>query len=153
MAWLEGTHQETRTLPVDAQTAAAHFADPTQIIAATKHVAESTVDGSTIHFVLEEEDHGVAKFKADYRCTYTRDGLTVRWAPAGGNLEQSGTATFTPTEKGCSMQYQESLKIDIPVPGMMTAMLKPLVGPLVAKEIKAYLDRITTALIANPAIR
>lgn len=146
MAWMEGTHEETRTLTVPPEVAAAHFASLDAIVAATKGVESSTIDGTTIHFVLEEEDHGVAKFKADYRCTYEQDGLVVKWRPAGGNIEQSGSATFTATDEGCTVHYQESLRIDLPIPGMMAPVVRPLVGPLVAKEIKGYLDRITASL-------
>ncbi|MEN0066946.1 MAG: SRPBCC family protein [Myxococcota bacterium] len=148
MAWMEGTHEETRTLPLPADVAAAHFANPERILAATKGLESHEVEGHTIHFILEEEDHGVVKFKADYRCTYTLDGTTVRWAPTGeGNLQQSGEATFTPNDDGgCTLHYQESLKIDLPVASMMAPMLKPLLGPLVAKEIAAYLDRIVGSL-------
>ncbi|MEO0605450.1 MAG: SRPBCC family protein [Myxococcota bacterium] len=147
MAWMEGTHEETRTLPLSADAAAAYFSDPASILAATKGLESSEVDGETIHFVLAEEDHGVVKFKADYRCTYTRDGTTVKWGPQGGNLEQQGSATFTPDGDGqCTMQYSESLKIDLPVSSMMAPMLRPMLGPLVAKEIKGYLDRMVANL-------
>jgi len=147
MAWMEGTHEETRTLPVSAEVAAAYFADPEAIVAATKGVERTEVDGATIHFVLEEEDHGVVKFKADYRCTYTRDGHTVTWSSGDdGNLKQSGRAEFTDTDGGCTMAYAEKLEIDLPVPGMMKSMLQPMLGPLVGKEIAAYLDRMVAGL-------
>lgn len=146
MAWMEGTYEETRSLPLSAEAAAAYFADPAAIVAATKAVEQTTVEGETIHFVLQEEDHGVVKFKPDYRCTYTREGTTVRWNPSGGNIEQTGTATFTPKGDGCEVHYSESLRLDLPVSSMMTPMLRPLLGPVLAKEIKGYLDRMVANL-------
>lgn len=143
MAWFEGTHQETRTLDVPADRAAAHFADPAAIVAATKGVESHTVDGGTIQLVLEEEDHGVVKFKAAYDCTYERvDDHTVRWSSAEGNLKQSGEARFTPTDSGCELAYTEKVEIDLGIPDMMAPMAKPLIGPMLAQEIKGFVDRM-----------
>ena len=147
MAWFEGTHEETRTLGVSPEVAAAHFADPAAILAATKNVESSSVNDGTIHFVLQEEDHGVAKFKADYRCTYACDGTTVTWSsPEGGNLKQSGTAVFSPAPGGCTVAYRETIALDLPVPSMMAGMVRPLIGPLLAKEVSSYVDRIVSSL-------
>lgn len=147
MAWFEGTHSETRQLDVPAEQAAAHFADPNAIVAATKGVESTTIDGGTIQFVMEEEDHGVVKFKGAYTCTYERvDDHTVRWSSSEGNLKQSGEATFTPTDSGCTVAYSEKVEIELGIPDMMAPMAKPLIGPMLAAEVKSYLDRLVSGL-------
>lgn len=147
MPWFEGTHSESRPLPLPPEAAVAHFADLEAIVAATKGVESSDVDGRTVHFSLEEEDHGVVKFKGDFRCTYEADGNTLRWATAeGANVEQSGEARFVPASGGCTITYTETVRVDLGVPAMMAPMLKPMIGPVLAKEIKGYLDRMVDAL-------
>lgn len=147
MAWFEGKHTETRELDVPADVAAAHFADPQAVIAATKGIESAEVEGGTIRFVLAEEDHGVVKFKGAYTCTYERvDENTVRWSTSEGNLKQSGEATFTPSASGCSLDYTEKVEIELDVPTMMVPMAKPLIGPMLGNEVKGYLDRLLANL-------
>ena len=147
MPWFEGTHTETRPLSVPPEQAAAHFGNPSAIVAATEDVESHTIDGTAIHFVMTEQDHGVVKFKADFTCTYEVDGPVVRWSSApGGTLDQSGEARFEATAEGCEVHYTETVKIDLNVPAMTAPMLKPVIAPVLAHEIKGYLDRMITSL-------
>ena len=146
MPWFEGTHTESRVLPTSIDAAVAHFASPEALIAAAKDVESSAITDDVIHFVLKEEDHGVVKFKADYKCRYVRDGNTVTWETLDGNLNQSGKVSFTPEGDGCTMDYTETVKVDLGVPAMVAPMLKPVLGPMLAGEIKGFVDRMTKAL-------
>ncbi|MCB9685548.1 MAG: hypothetical protein H6735_10950 [Alphaproteobacteria bacterium] len=147
MGWFEGTYTETLTLAVPAAVARAHFADPAAIVAATKAVERSEIDGGRIHFVIAEENHGVVKFQADYTCTYTLDGDTVRWSTDRGcNCQQSGTARVVEAGSGCTLTYSETIAVDLPVPRLMAPAVRPLVGPMIAKEIGAYLKRLVATL-------
>ncbi|MCA9493182.1 MAG: hypothetical protein KC621_24795 [Myxococcales bacterium] len=149
MSWFEGTHTETLSLAVPAEVARAHFSDPAAIVAATKAVERSEIDGGRIHFVIAEENHGVVKFRADYTCTYAVDGDTVRWSTdLGCNCQQSGTARIVEDGGGCTVIYSETIAVDLPVPKLMAAAVRPLVGPMVGKEIAAYLKRLVAALPA-----
>ena len=142
MPWFEGTHSETRDLDVPPDAARARFADPAAIVAATKNVESSELDGRTIHFVLAEEDYGVLKFKPDYRCTYELDGDTLRWSTSEGNVDQSGEARFEARGAGTRLHYTERIKMNLDVPAMMAPMVQPVIGAVVASEIKGYLDRM-----------
>lgn len=147
MAWFEGSHTETRTLTADLATALAHIQDPQSIIDATKNVESATLTDNVVHFQMAEEDHGVVKFKADFKCTYEAIDNGIRWTSVeGGNLDQSGEATVTAKGDGCELTYTELVKIDLPVPGMMAPMLKPVIGPMMASEIKDFVKRYTASL-------
>lgn len=146
MAWFEGSHTETRALPVSAEVAAAHFADPAAVVAATKDIESSSIDGEVIHFLLKEEDHGVMKFQPDYRCRYTRDGDVVRWETLEGNLDQSGEARFEPAGDGCTLHYAETIKVEIDVARMMAPMLKPVISALVSNGIKDFVKAMASDL-------
>lgn len=146
MPWFEGTHTETRDLPVSADVAAAHFADPAAIVAATKDVERADIDGEVVHFLLKEEDHGVMKFQGDYRCRYTRDGNVVRWETLEGNTDQSGEARFEPKGDGCVLHYTETVKVDLQVPKMMAPMIKPVISALLANTITDFVKAMARSL-------
>ncbi len=145
MPWFEGTHSESRQLDVAPEVARAHFSDLAAIVAATKGVASSSIDERTIHFVMEEEDHGVVKFQADFRCTYVLEGDTVRWSTAEGNLQQSGQARLTASGQGAQLDYTETVKVDLDLPAMMAPMIKPVLAAVLAKEMKAYVERMVVS--------
>ena len=147
MSWFEGTHTEVRSLRVAPDVARAHFCDPHAIVAATKNVERSEVTGTTVRFVIAEENHGIVKFKADYTCTYTLSGDTVTWSTAPGcNCRQSGSARIVAEADGCTLTYTETIAVDLPVPKLMAPAVRPLVGPMIASEIAAYLHRLATSL-------
>jgi hypothetical protein len=146
MPWFEGTHSETRALPAPPAAVKAHFASPAAILAATKKVEASDVTDGVIHFVLKEEDHGVVKFKADYRCKYELVGDRLVWTAAGGNLEQSGEARFEADGSGTKLVYTEKIRIDLGVPALMAPMLQPMIGPMLAMEAKDYVKRMVASL-------
>ncbi len=149
MTWFEGSHSETVTVNADLARARAFFADPAAVVAQTKDVESSTIEGDTVRFVLKLQDHGVMKFQGRYGCRYfVADDKTVRWEPVGeGNTKQSGEAVFTAIPGGGTrVDYREEVAIDLDVPGLMAPMLKPIIGPMVAYEMKEYLRRMVAAL-------
>ncbi|MCA9566205.1 MAG: hypothetical protein KC656_00105 [Myxococcales bacterium] len=147
MPWFEGTHSETRTLPVDASTLIAHLQDPNTMIAATKGLENASVSDGVVHFVMKEEDHGVVKFKGEYHCRYEPIEDGVRWTSLdGGNLDQSGEATVRALDEGCELTYRETVKIDLGVPSMMAPMLKPVIGPMMANEVKDFVKRLVAGV-------
>jgi len=147
MPWFEGTHTETRSFDGPLATVRDHFANPEVILANTKGLESSSVEDGVIHFVMEEEDHGVVKFKGEFRCKYELDGNTLRWTTlSDGNMKQSGTAVFSEKDGGTSVDYSEKVEIDLGVPGMMAPMLKPVISALLGNEMKDYVKRMTAAL-------
>ncbi len=146
MSWFEGTHSETFTVPADLEAAKAHFGDVNTIAAHTEHLASHTVDGDVVHFVLEEQNHQVVVFTGDFKCRYVFEGDTLVWTSEGGNTDQSGKATFRAVDGGTEIDYAETVKVDLDVNAMMAPMLKPLMGPMIAYEIKEYLKRMRKAL-------
>ncbi len=146
MAWFEGTHTDTFTVPADLATTRGHFADLATIVAHTEGLESHSIDGDTVHFVLALQDHGVVKFKADYKCTYTLDGDHFKWVSAGGNTEQSGEIRFQASGGGTVVDYKETVKVDIEVAAVMATMLTPIMGPMLTHEIKGFVKRMTKAL-------
>ncbi|MEZ4319223.1 MAG: hypothetical protein R3F61_17050 [Myxococcota bacterium] len=147
MPWFEGSHTESRTIAAPLATVRDHFANPASILANTKGVEDSSVDDGVIHFVMKEEDHGVVKFKGDFRCRYALEGDTLTWTPVGdGNMKQSGKATFTAKGDATVVDYSETVEIDLGVPGMMAPMLKPVISALLANEMKDYVKRMAASL-------
>lgn len=147
MPWFEGTHTESRTIEGPLARVRDHFANPETIIANTKGLESSSIADGVIHFVMEEEDHGVVKFKGDLQCRYELDGDTLRWTTVSdGNMKQSGRAVFRAEGEATVLDYSEKVEVDLGVPGMMAPMLKPVIGALLANEMKDYVKRMTKAL-------
>lgn len=146
MPWFEGSHAEKRTVAAPLDAVRAHFADPNTILAHTKDVESGTVDDRTIHFVMKEEDHGIMKFQADFRCTYTLDGDVLSWETHEGNLKQTGTATFAADGAGTVVDYTEKVEVDLGVPAMAAPMLKPVIGAMLSSEIKGFFDRMAKSV-------
>ncbi|MCO4745026.1 MAG: hypothetical protein KC912_09575 [Proteobacteria bacterium] len=149
MSWFEGTHSETRTLNKPLDAVKSHFASLETIIANSADVETATVDGNTVHFVLEAQDHGVVKFQGNYKATFTLDGDTLTWGPEGeGNTKQSGTASFKAVDGGTEVTYTETVGIDLDIPAMMAPMVKPMISAMLGSEIKGYVKRMSDALDA-----
>ena len=146
MPWFEGTHTDTFTVSNPLETTRHHFSDLSTIVAHTEGLASHEIDGNTIHFVLALQDHGVVKFQGDYRCTYVLEGDTLRWHSAGGNTDQSGEITFCAVDDGTEVSYSETVKVDLDLAAPMAMMLKPVMGPMLAHEIKGFVKRMTTSL-------
>ena len=148
MAWFEGTHAQSLVLDAGLAAAKAHFADLQTIAANTGDLESHQVEGDVLHFVLKAQDHaGVVKFQGDYRCRYVLDGDVLRWTAQGGNVEQSGEARFRALPDGkTALDYTETVKVDMDVPALMAPMLAPLIGPMLAHEVKGYVGRMVASL-------
>lgn len=151
MTTFDGTYTDTITIPRDLEATRRAFSDPGAIVAHTEGLASHAIarepDGSVVvHFVMVPQDHGVVKFAGDYRCRYTVDGDTLRWAPAGGNTHQSGSATFRAVPGGTEVRYEETIAVELDVNAMMAPMLKLVIGPMLAHEAKEYVRRVVKTL-------
>lgn len=147
MPWFEGTHTESRTVTASPEAVRDHFADLATIVANTKDVESSSIDDRTIHFVMKEENHaGVLTFQANFKCTYELEGDTLSWSTREGNLNQSGTATFAADGDGTRLDYTETVKLDLDIPSMMAPMLKPVIGAMVANEMKDFVKRMASSV-------
>src|SRR5687768_3604051 len=112
MARFEGTHSETLTIPRDLETTRRHFSDLPTIVAHTEGLQSHSIEGDVVHFVMVPQDHGVVKFEGDYRCRYVLEGDTLRWSYAGGNMHQSGVASFRAVEGGTEVSYRETIEAE-----------------------------------------
>lgn len=149
MADFTGTFDDTFDLGVDVATAVAHFAN-TDMIAAHYGILESfeKVGDDTLKLVLPQENHGIAKFKGAYTGVWSKTDTVVEWTtvPGSGNLVSVGTATFTATPSGCRMAWKSSITITMDVNRFVAKAVKPIVGTFVAREMRAYVNRMMAAL-------
>ena len=102
-----------------------------------------------MNFLLNEKNHGVTKFQGKYTCRYTfPDEETLIWETLGqdGNINASGKATFKATADGqTEIDYHGLLSLDMDLNKMMAGMLKPVVGQMIAYEMKEYVKRMIAA--------
>jgi hypothetical protein len=150
MAWFEGTHAQSLIVDAPLAAAKAHFANLAAIAANTSDLERFDIDGDVLHLVMKAQDHaGIAKFQGDYRSRYTTSGDTVRWEAVSGNTKQSGEARFTRlSDNRTTLDYTETVAIDMDVPAMMAPMLRPLITQILAHEIKGFVGRMVKAVPA-----
>ena len=143
MAWFEGTHTETRTLPHSVEAVRAHFSDLEQVAKNTTDLESHSIAGDVLTMHMKEQNHGIVKFKGHVECRFTLDGDTLTWEAVGDtNLKQSGKATFAADGAGTKLEYTETIAIDLGIPKVMAAGLKPMIAPMLAKEVKGYVERM-----------
>jgi len=151
LARFTGRFRETYTLRASLADARNHFADLDQVIAhygGTLDRAEKRGDG-VLELWLKPQNYGVTRFDGHYTCRWVVEGdKTVRWTSSGnGTLDSSGTATFEALPDGRTrMVYDIALSLDIEVGRLLSAMIGKVVEASIAKEARAYVDRLVAAL-------
>ena len=149
MATFLGDFHEVFTSTADANHARKTFGDLDTIIThygALEHGEK--LDENTVRFTLKEQNQGVTSFQGRYTCRYLLDDAnTLTWDTIGedGNIKADGTAIFTPTANGCSIDYHGRLALDMPINRMMAKVLKPVIQTVIAQEMRAYVKRMISA--------
>lgn len=150
MATFQGDFRETFTTSATPLHARNTFGDLDTIIENYGALESGTKkDNETVTFLLTEQNHGVTKFQGNYTCRYTfPNDETLVWETLGtdGNIQASGTATFKANAAGTTeIDYHGKLALDMNLNKMMAGMLKPVVGQMIAHEMKEYVKRMITA--------
>lgn len=147
MAWIRGEFHEQFTTSATAEAACTAFANLDTIIANYGPLENAEkLDTQAIRFTLEEQNHGITTFQGTYTCRYVTEGVCLTWSSEGtGNIKAEGTATFTPSESGATIDYRASLELDMSVNAMIAKMIAPIVGAAIQKEMKAYVERMIAA--------
>ena len=99
----------------------------------------------------------MTKFQGTYTCRYTfpNDHTPLVWETLGteGNIQASCTATFIANASGTTeIDYHGTLALDMKINKMMASMLKPVVGQMIAHEMKEYVKRMIAAAESKPYI-
>ena len=150
MATFNGDFRETFTTKANALDARNTFGDLDAIIANYGALEKGDkLDDNTVAFLLTEQNHGVTKFQGNYTCRYTfPDESTLVWETIStdGNIQAEGKATFTATADGqTEIDYHGKLSLEMDLNKMMAGMLKPVVGQMIAYEMKEYVKRMIQA--------
>lgn len=151
MARFTGRFRETYVLNVPIEAARDWFANVDAVVA---HYGD-TLDRAekrapdTLELWLKPQNYGVTSYAGHYTCRWERHGdRAVRWTTQGaGNLDSRGTAAFEPLPDGRTrMVYDITLALDIEVGRLLSAMIGKIVEAAIAKEARAYVERLVAAL-------
>lgn len=149
MARFAGEVRETFSLPVPAETAAAHFADLETIAANYVGLERHEILGDGhIRFVLEAQSDKGITYQGRYDCRYTLDTPTrLTWATTSNdNMWSTGHATFRDAGDGCRVDYYQKIESEIPVPRLLAKVVKPIVNRKIAEGVREYIGRMKAAL-------
>lgn len=122
----------------------AHFANPAAIVAATTEAERTNIcaDG-TIHFVLQEQQHGPYRFQPDYVVHYAIEADALVWSPRGGNMAYTGRATFTArADGGTDLRYAGGISFELPIPSLLAGPIRGVVARLAQPSLRAYVRQM-----------
>ncbi|TVR02093.1 MAG: hypothetical protein EA398_08665 [Deltaproteobacteria bacterium] len=148
MAWIEGTHEETRTIAAPEEKVLAWFADPAVFREAMAQVETAEeIRAGVYRWILQEKNEKGIRFRPDYTVAYQRDGNTVTWHPEGGNMKSSGRCAVRRIDDARSeIQYRETIAVDLPIPRLMAKVFSPIVAREIRGGVVEYLDLSQAAL-------
>lgn len=154
MAWLEGTAERELEIAAPLDEVASYFASPDRFRDCVDDLeALEEVDDDVWHFQLEEMSAKGISFQGEYFVEYSRDGDVVSWEPAEaeedeeGNMRSEGQVELTEVgEDRTRVEYQQTMSVELPIPGLMTKVFKPIVNREVRKGIESLLDCAKEAL-------
>ncbi len=145
MAWLEGTAKREYAIGAPAERVAEFFADPGQFEECVPDLESLQEAGEGVwRFTLEELSAKGVSFQGEYLVAYRRDGDEVIWEPAGEgdeNMKAEGRAEITELDEGRTrVGYEETMSVQLPIPGLMTGVFNPIVSREVQKGVGEMLD-------------
>jgi len=142
MAWVDGEERRVFVVNAPYTEVVSFFCDPARFKdARTDTVRAEEVEPGVWRWTLKEKAEKGIKFQGDYTVKYTRTGDSLRWETLSGNRRSSGTTTLRDLNGKTEVTYQENLATDLPIPGLMAKVFKPIVGREIANGIGAFLDR------------
>ena len=151
MAEFTGEFSDTFTVRVPLDVARRHFADPAQHATWYGDLERYELLGDgAVRYQLPEYNYGVTTFQGRYTCRYTElDDHRVQWRTIGEdhNIRLRGDAVFSEQPDGStSMRYDATLVLEFPVGRLLRRVVQPLVAQSVRREMRAFVERMITAV-------
>lgn len=147
MASFSGRHAAAVTVRAAPADAAAAFADLDRQMRCHPELAGAEKrDATALRLRMKEMSHGPVKFAGVYTLRFTVDGTTVRWRTEEGNVDVRGEAVFINVPGGSRMAVTEAVSLDIPVNPILAKVLQPLVGTMIERGLKNFVERMAAEL-------
>lgn len=142
MAWIDGTHEETRTIKAPLDAVLAWFGDPAVFREAMAQVKEAEeIRPGVFRWILVEKNEKGIRFRPDYTVEYSTSGHEVTWKPVGGNMKSAGRCVVRALgDDRAEIQYRETISVDLPIPKLMARVFSPIVAREIRAGVVEYLD-------------
>lgn len=149
MAWIDGTERRTYDIRAPIERVYAFLTRPALLVAAFADLERhELLDERTARWQLKEKKDKGIKFRPDYTVRYGGNGTDrVEWGPVTGNMRSTGRAVLR--AKGpelTEVDYEETIESDLPIPGLMAKVFKPIVAREIRKGVQGFLDRVKLRL-------
>lgn len=144
MAKLGGEVKQVFRSKVDAARTRAAIADLDKISAATTEATSvQKIGADTLKFVLQEQNHGVARFTGQYSVRYSTEGDEVVWRTLEGNMVNEGRARVVARpDGGADVHWTQRIETEVPVPGLLARALGPVATKIMESSIQGYVSRL-----------
>lgn len=148
MAWIEGTHEETRVIRAPLDRVRNWFGNPSVFREAMAQVQTAEeIESGLYRWILTEKNEKGIRFRPDYTVRYTLTGDEVTWQPVDGNMKSSGRCTMRAVaDDRTEIAYRESIAVDLPIPRLMAKVFSPIVAREIRGGVVEYLDLSQKAL-------
>jgi uncharacterized membrane protein len=142
MAWIDGEERRVFVVNAPVEQVADFFCDPARFKDARRDLDSAVeVEPGTWHWTLKEKAEKGIRFQGSYKVKYTRTGHTLTWDTLpGGNMKSTGSTICRDLNGKTEVTYHESLATDLPIPGLMAKVFKPIVAREIANGIGAFLE-------------
>ena len=144
MAKIEATEKQTFEVHAPLEAVYEAFSDP-QIIKENfvgLERAEISEDGVARWILKEKVDVGL-RFKGDYTVKYDGNGKDrITWRGLSGNIDTDAEVLLTQLDTSVRVEYRETITPDLPIPGLMAKVFKPIVAREVRKDLTKYVDNV-----------
>jgi len=152
MAWVSGSARRTFRIRAPRARVYEFLTTPDQISEALIDLErKELLDPATARFTYKARTERGVTFQADCTVRYTGNGTDqVQWAPHGDaprTLKCSGSARLR--ELGGDLTevvYEENSSTDLPIPGLLARVFKPILAREIKKGVHEYLDRVKAVL-------
>lgn len=144
MATFTGTHTATHSIPLPPADALARWSNLDRQVQCRPEVATTERPGpGQLRLKLKEMKHGPTAFAGDYTLQFTTEGDVLRWRSLpGGNPKVEGEARFVAAAGGCTVQFRESVSVEMDVGALAAKMLRPIVETMMERGMRGFVERM-----------
>jgi uncharacterized membrane protein len=148
MAKIEAT--ETQTFEVKAPLEAVYKAFSDLEIIKENFVGLERAEfseGNVARWILKEKVDKGLRFKGDYTLKYDGNGKDrITWRSIAGNIDNDAEVVLTQVGSSVRVFYRETIAPDLPIPGLMARVFKPIVAREVRKDLVKYAESVKSYL-------
>ena len=145
MAWIDGTEEQTFVVSASLEDTLNYFGHPAEFKQCFTDLESSEeIEEGRWRWTLAEMSAKGVSYQAKYTVEYTIDEASnkVTWETVGDDntMRSNGSAELSEVSDGTEVDYTETISADLPIPGLMAKVFKPIVSREITKGVGEFLE-------------